>query len=52
MTVIPKRASERLIKETKKFQRILAGAKDRDINESDTVVIIRRKNDMSPRPKV
>lgn len=40
MARIPKRVSERLSKETRKFQRILKAAKDRDINESDTVAII------------
>ena len=40
MATIPKRVSERLSKETRKFQRILKTARDRDVNESDTVVII------------
>lgn len=40
MARIPKRVSERLAKQTRRFQRILKTAKDRDINESDTVVII------------
>ena len=40
MASISKRVSERLTKETRKFQKILHGAKDRDINESDTVLII------------
>lgn len=40
MATIPKRVSERLSKETRKFQRVLKAAKDRDINESDTVAII------------
>lgn len=40
MSNIPKRVSDRLTKETRRFQRILKNAKDRDINESDTVVII------------
>lgn len=40
MANISKRVSERLTKETRKFQRILGSAKDRDINESDTVIII------------
>lgn len=40
MAQIPKRVSERLIKETRMFQKILQTAKDRDINESDTVIII------------
>ena len=40
MSSIPKRVSDRLSKETRKFQRVLKTAKDRDINEADTVVII------------
>jgi len=40
MASIPKRVSERLSKETRRFQKVLRGAKDRDINESDTVLII------------
>lgn len=40
MASISKKVSERLSKETRKFQKILRGAKDRDINESDTVLII------------
>ena len=40
MATIPKRVTERLSKETRRFQRILKSAKDRDINESDTVLII------------
>jgi hypothetical protein len=40
MSHIPKRVSERLSKETRKFQRVLKKAVARDINESDTVVII------------
>ncbi|MFV2044948.1 MAG: restriction endonuclease subunit R [Anaerolineales bacterium] len=40
MSTIPKRVSERLSKETRKFQRVLKTAKDRDVNESDTVVIV------------
>jgi len=40
MATIPKRVTDRLAKETRRFQRILMAAKDRDINESDTVVII------------
>lgn len=43
MKPIPKRVSERLITGLKRFQPILNDAKARDINESDTVVII---NDM------
>ena len=43
MINIPKRISERLASGIKKFQPILDSAKTRDINESDTVVIV---NDM------
>ena len=40
MATIPKSVTDRLAKETRRFQRVLKFAKDRDINESDTVVII------------
>jgi len=40
VATIPKRVSDRLAKETRKFQRVLKAAKDRDVNESDTVVIV------------
>lgn len=40
MVKIPAKVSTRLTKETRKFQNILQQAKDRDINESDTVSII------------
>ncbi|MGB2983301.1 MAG: restriction endonuclease subunit R [Candidatus Bipolaricaulia bacterium] len=40
MAKIPKKVSERLGKSTRTFQRILKAAKDRDINESDTVTIV------------
>jgi|SaaInl7_200m_RNA_FD_contig_21_2330766_length_933_multi_6_in_0_out_0_1 hypothetical protein len=40
MATIPKRVTERLAKETRRFQKVLQAAKDRDINESDTVVIV------------
>jgi predicted type IV restriction endonuclease len=40
MATISKRVSERLLKETRKFQKVLRSAIDRDINESDTVVIV------------
>ena len=39
MPSIPKGVSERLSKEIRKFQRVLKVQLDRDINESDTVVI-------------
>lgn len=38
---IPKRVSDRLIRQVPVFQRVLQGAKDRDINETDTVTIIK-----------
>lgn len=38
---IPKRVSERLIRQIPIFQKILQSAKDRDINETDTVTIIK-----------
>jgi hypothetical protein len=40
MKPIPKKVQERLIKGIKKFSKILEDARSRDINESDTVVII------------
>lgn len=43
MATPPKKVTERLLKEVPRFQKILQSAKDRDINESDTVAII---NDM------
>ena len=40
MKPIPKRVNERLVRGIKKFHKILEDARSRDINESDTVVII------------
>lgn len=40
MIKIPKKVSDRLKKEIGTFQKVLAKAKDRDVNESDTVTII------------
>ena len=40
MVYIPKRVSDRLIKEVKKYQKILKNARDKDVNESDTVMIV------------
>jgi predicted type IV restriction endonuclease len=40
MSNIPKRVFERLSNGIKKFQPILASAKSRDVNESDTVIIL------------
>lgn len=37
---IPKKVAERLAQQLKKYQTILSEAKDRDVSESDTVVII------------
>jgi predicted type IV restriction endonuclease len=39
--MVPKRVSERLVRSVGKFQQILSVAKDRDVNESDTVAIIK-----------
>ncbi len=40
MTSIPTRAAERIRAALKQFQPVLASAKSRDVNESDTVVIV------------
>ena len=40
MATIPKKVVERYMKTVSKFQRVLKSARDRDINEADTVVII------------
>lgn len=41
MTVtIPKKVSDRLVQQVGTFQKVLRGAKDRDVNESDTVTIV------------
>jgi len=40
MVKIPKRVSDRFIKSVGKFQKVLKIAKDRDVNESDTVSIV------------
>jgi predicted type IV restriction endonuclease len=40
MVKIPKKVSERFSKELGKFQKVLKMARDRDVNESDTVTII------------
>ena len=40
MASIPKKVSTRLSKEVGAFQKVLQAAKDRDVNESDTVTII------------
>lgn len=40
MAKLPKRAAERVIAGLKRFQPIVAAAKARDVNESDTVVIV------------
>lgn len=40
MANVPKKVSERLTKEVRKFQHVLSDAQVRDVNESDTVTII------------
>ena len=40
MATIPKKSIERFQQELGRFQKILQAAKDRDVNESDTVVIV------------
>ena len=40
MMKIPKKVAERFSKSLGRYQRILREAKDRDVNESDTVMII------------
>jgi len=40
MATIPKKVVERFIKSVPKFQKVLQLAKDRDVNESDTVAIL------------
>ncbi|CAG1770783.1 hypothetical protein BAC3_01321 [uncultured bacterium] len=40
MLVIPKKVQERLVNGIKRFQPILIAAKNRDVNESDTVIIV------------
>ncbi|MFH1680496.1 MAG: type I restriction enzyme HsdR N-terminal domain-containing protein [Candidatus Eisenbacteria bacterium] len=37
---VPKKVAERLLKQVPAFQKILQTAKDRDVNESDTVTIV------------
>ena len=39
-TSIPKRAETRIKNGIKQFRKVIAGAKDRDVNESDTVTIL------------
>lgn len=39
--MVPKRVSDRLVRSVAKFQEVLRIAKDRDVNESDTVSIIK-----------
>lgn len=41
MPSVPKKVSERLVVGIKQFQPILAGARSRDINEADTVTIVK-----------
>jgi len=40
MTSIPPKVQSRLVAEIRKFQPVLASAKSRDVNESDTVIIV------------
>src|SRR5688572_29892155 len=40
MMALPKKVADRLATGLKRFQPVLEGAKKRDINESDTVVIV------------
>lgn len=40
MIRIPKKVRDRLVKQVSRFQKILQDAKDRDVNESDTVTIV------------
>lgn len=40
MVNVPKKVADRFIKEVGKFQNVLRKAKDRDINEADTVTIV------------
>jgi len=40
MARIPKKVTERLSKRVPQFQKVLKRAKDRDVNESDTVTIV------------
>lgn len=40
MAKLPKRAAERIVAGLKRFQPIISSAKARDVNESDTVVIV------------
>ena len=41
MANVPKKVSERLVNGIKRYQPILAGAKDRDVGETDTVTIVK-----------
>src|SRR5690242_13363008 len=40
MTTIPSRVANRLTTAVKRFQPILSSAKARDVNESDTIIIV------------
>jgi len=40
MATVPSRAAERIASNLKKFQPIVQSAKQRDVNESDTVIIV------------
>lgn len=41
MATIPKRVSDRISSELKRFQPVLQNARDRDVNEADTVTIVK-----------
>lgn len=41
MATVPKRVGERIVQGIKRFQPILAAAKDRDVGETDTVTIVK-----------
>jgi len=40
MVKVPKRVADRLQKQVSRFQRVLQGARNRDVNEDDTVTIV------------
>jgi len=40
MVTVPKKVADRFIKEVRKYEPVLKNAKDRDINEADTVTIV------------
>lgn len=40
MATVPSRAADRIAANLKKFQPVVQSAKQRDVNESDTVIIV------------